>query len=102
MFDEPEHPLVDQPLTVEAYLAYQHIGIHDKDLSEPFFEQNLKQQHGERKVAISVSDFGSAAVMCHQSNYLLTCSKMWQAKHFKPKDWYKKQSHLNTAKSRIA
>ncbi|ROV58010.1 LysR family transcriptional regulator [Vibrio ponticus] len=78
----PEHPLVDQPLTVEAYLAYQHIGIHDKDLSEPFFEQNLKQQHGERKVAISVSDFGSAAVMCHQSNYLLTCSKMWASKAF--------------------
>lgn len=73
----PNHPLINEPLTVDTYLTYQHIGIHDKDLSEPFFEQNLKQQYGERKVAISVSDFGSAAVMCHQSTYLLTCSKMW-------------------------
>ncbi|MBA5763589.1 LysR family transcriptional regulator [Vibrio sp. 404] len=73
----PQHPLVDQDLTIKAYLSYQHIGIHDKDLSEPYFEQNLKQQHGSRNVAISVADFGSAAVLCHQSNYLLTCSKMW-------------------------
>ncbi|GAB2661838.1 LysR family transcriptional regulator [Vibrio panuliri] len=81
----PNHPLVNQSLSVEAYLAHQHIGIHDKDLSEPFFEQNLKQQYGERHVAISVSDFGSAAVMCHQSNYLLTCSKMWANRAFQAK-----------------
>jgi hypothetical protein len=29
-----------------------------------------------------VADFGSAAVMCHQSDYLLTSSKMWAEKAF--------------------
>ena len=49
----------------------------DKDLAEPYFEQNLTQQHGARKVVISVADFGAAAVLCHHSEYLLTCSKAW-------------------------
>lgn len=78
----PDHPLVNQELTIDSYLAFKHIGIQDKDLSEPYFEQNLKQQYGERKVAISVADFGSAAVMSHQSDYLLTSSKMWAEKAF--------------------
>ncbi|RJX65778.1 LysR family transcriptional regulator [Vibrio sinensis] len=71
------HTLANQPLTIESYLQHQHIGIHDRDLAEPFFEQNLTQQHGSRNVAISVADFGAAAVMCHHSTYLLTCSKRW-------------------------
>lgn len=71
------HPLAEQALTIKEYLAYQHIGILDKDLSEPYFEQNLTQQHGSRSIAMSVADFGSAAVMCKHSNHLLTSSKMW-------------------------
>lgn len=72
-----DHPLADHPLSIDGYLAYQHIGILDKDLSEPYFEQNLTQQHGSRKIAVSVADFGAAAVLCHHTDYLLTCSKMW-------------------------
>lgn len=72
-----DHPLADSPLSIDGYLAYQHIGILDKDLSEPYFEQNLTQQHGSRKIAVSVADFGAAAVLCHHTDYLLTCSKMW-------------------------
>ncbi|MCG9724964.1 LysR family transcriptional regulator [Vibrio brasiliensis] len=72
-----DHPLADRPLSIDGYLAYQHIGILDKDLSEPYFEQNLTQQHGSRKIAVSVADFGAAAVLCHHTDYLLTCSKMW-------------------------
>lgn len=81
----PAHPLVEKTLTTEDYLAYQHIGIQDRDLSEPYFEQNLKQQHGTRRVAMSVADFGAAAVMCHHSMYLLTCSKMWAQHAFQAK-----------------
>ena len=72
-----DHPLADSPLSIDGYLTYQHIGILDKDLSEPYFEQNLTQQHGSRKIAVSVADFGAAAVLCHHTDYLLTCSKMW-------------------------
>ncbi|MCG9750809.1 LysR family transcriptional regulator [Vibrio brasiliensis] len=72
-----DHPLADSPLSIDGYLAYQHIGILDKDLSEPYFEQNLTQQHGSRKIAVSVADFGAAAVLCHHTDYLLTCSKVW-------------------------
>jgi len=71
------HPLANTALSTEDYLAYQHIGILDKDLSEPYFEQNLTQRHSSRKVVMSVADFGAAAVMCHQSDYLFTCSKKW-------------------------
>lgn len=28
-------------------------------------------------MAMRVADFGSAAVMCHHSDYLFTCSKLW-------------------------
>ncbi|MCG9678809.1 LysR family transcriptional regulator [Vibrio sp. Isolate24] len=76
----PQHPLVNQSLNIEEYLAYQHIGILDKDLSTPYFEQNLTQQYSSRNIAISVADFGSAAVICHQTEFLLTCSKMWAEK----------------------
>ncbi len=71
------NPLADRPLTIEGYLGSRHIGIHDKDLAQPYFEQNLQQRHHKRNLAIRVGDFGSAAVMCHHSNYLFTCSKLW-------------------------
>lgn len=73
----PNHPLADVDLTIEDYLRYQHIGIQDTDLSEPYFEQNLKQRYGSRKMALSVADFGSAAVMCRHTDHLLTCSRSW-------------------------
>ncbi|MDA0116607.1 LysR family transcriptional regulator [Vibrio sp. T11.5] len=73
----PTHPLANQSINTEQYLAYQHIGILDKDLSAPYFEQKLTQQYTSRNIAISVADFGSAAVICHQTDLLLTCSKMW-------------------------
>lgn len=71
------HPLAAQPLTVAGYLSQRHIGVMDKDLAQPYFEQTLAQRHGEREVAIAVADFGSAALMCHHSDYLFTCSKRW-------------------------
>ncbi|EGA70194.1 transcriptional regulator [Vibrio sinaloensis DSM 21326] len=72
------HPLArQQTITIQDYLEYQHIGILDKDLSEPYFEQNLTQQHQPRRLAMSVADFGSAALMCHHSDLLLTSSKAW-------------------------
>lgn len=74
----PNHPLAHlERLSIQDYLSYRHIGILDKDLAEPYFIQNLTQQHQPRDLAISVADFGSAALMCHQSHLLLTCSKAW-------------------------
>ena len=71
------NPLAKEELSVENYLCARHIGIHDKDLSQPYFEQNLTQRYAKRSVAMHVADFGSAAVMCHHSDYLFTCSKLW-------------------------
>lgn len=71
------HPLANTDLTIDDYLQYKHIGIFDKELSQPYFEHILKQQHQPRHVAISVADFGSAAVLCQQSDFLFTCSKQW-------------------------
>jgi len=74
-----DHPLVNQTLTIEGYLAYKHVGIFDKELSQPYFEQLLKQQYRARNTVISVADFGSAATVCKQSDLLFTCSKKWFA-----------------------
>ncbi|EDP59888.1 transcriptional regulator, LysR family protein [Vibrio sp. AND4] len=71
------NPLAEEELSVENYLDARHIGIHDKGLSQPYFEQNLTQHYAKRNVAMHVADFGSAAVMCHHSDYLFTCSKLW-------------------------
>ena len=43
------------------------------------------QFHKPRDVAISVADFGSAAVLCHQTPYLFTCSKLWSQKALQAK-----------------
>ncbi|BBM64865.1 Transcriptional regulator [Vibrio sp. B1REV9] len=72
-----QNSLVNKALSINAYLSARHLGIHDKDLSQPYFEQNLTQHHAKRNVAMTVADFGSAAVMCHHSDYLFTCSKLW-------------------------
>ncbi|PNQ53805.1 LysR family transcriptional regulator [Vibrio sagamiensis] len=74
------NPLAQEDLTIENYLCARHIGIIDKDLSKPFFEQNLTQSYSNRNIAIQVADFGAAAVMCHHSDFLFTCSKMWANK----------------------
>ncbi|WP_319537046.1 LysR family transcriptional regulator [uncultured Vibrio sp.] len=80
------NPLAKQSLTIDGYLSARHIGIHDKDLSRPYFEQHLRQRHHKRNVAIRVADFGSAAVMCHHTNYLFTCSKRWARVALQTKD----------------
>lgn len=86
----PDHPLAEVELTIDHYLNSQHIGIAESELSRPYFEQTLRQQHGLRDVKMIVPDFGAAAVMCRQSEMLFTCSKQWadvacQAKGLKVK-----------------
>ncbi|KLV07214.1 LysR family transcriptional regulator [Photobacterium aquae] len=71
------HPLADQPLGIDDYLSYGHIGIMDSDLNVPYFEMQLAQHHQKRRIAVNVPDFGSAAVMCHHSDLLFTCSRQW-------------------------
>ncbi|EGR2795561.1 LysR family transcriptional regulator [Vibrio navarrensis] len=71
------HPLVGENLTIGSYLACQHIGIHEKELAIPYFEHILTQCHQPRDIVISLADFGAAAVMCHHSPLLFTCSKRW-------------------------
>ncbi|MBC7001629.1 LysR family transcriptional regulator [Photobacterium sp. BZF1] len=73
----PNHPLAEKTLTIDDYLSYGHIGITDNDLNVPFFELQLAQQHQKRKIAVNVPDFGGAALMCHHSDLLFTCSRQW-------------------------
>ena len=74
---QANHPLANQSLTIENYLAYKHIGIFDKELKPPYFAQLLKQQDRIRETVITVADFGSATTICQQSELLFTCSKKW-------------------------
>ncbi|WP_076413475.1 LysR family transcriptional regulator [Shewanella sp. UCD-KL12] len=78
----PAHPLVEdgkdtRSFSLDDYLSYGHIGITDGDLNTPFFEMQLAQLGRHRERAISVPDFGSAALMCHHSELLFTCSRRW-------------------------
>ena len=74
------HPLaLQQDISLDDYLRFSHIGITDTDLSTPFFDILLAQQSKKRAIPISVADFGSAALMCHHSELLFTCSRHWGA-----------------------
>ncbi|MDD1783440.1 LysR substrate-binding domain-containing protein [Enterovibrio sp. ZSDZ35] len=81
-----DHPLAQQDLTIEGYLSCRHIRVIDKDLAEPYFEMTLTQRHGARNIALMVADFGSAALTCHHSDYLFTCSKRWAETALQAKD----------------
>lgn len=78
----PAHPLAEQEMTIENYLSCQHVSILDKELSEPFFEKALAQNHRSRHIKLTTSDFGAAAIMCHHTDLLFTCSRHW-AEHAK-------------------
>lgn len=72
------HPLAKQSdISFDDYLSFSHIGITDTDLSTPYFDILLAQQSKKRTVPISVPDFGSAALMCHHTELLFTCSRRW-------------------------
>ncbi|MGX9463009.1 LysR family transcriptional regulator [Shewanella sp. A14] len=74
----PSHPLaLQQKISLDDYLHFSHIGITDTDLNTPFFDILLAQQSQKRAIPISVPDFGSAALMCHHSELLFTCSRRW-------------------------
>jgi len=90
-----DHPLVSDVLSLDDYLNYGHIGIMDTDLNVPFFELQLAQQHKNRRIAISVADFGSAALMCHQTDLLFTCSKRWAEKAMQAKGLVAKSLPFN-------
>jgi DNA-binding transcriptional LysR family regulator len=72
-----DHPLAGSELTIDSYLNCRHIAVKDHDLSVPYFEQNLTQRYHPRNISITTSDFGSAAILCEDSELLLTCSKQW-------------------------
>lgn len=91
----PLHPLADQTLSIDNYLSYGHIGIMDTDLNVPFFEMQLAQQHKKRKITVTVSDFGSAALMCHHSDLLFTCSRRWANIAFQAKGLINKPLPFN-------
>ena len=72
------HPLADKStISIDDYLDYSHVGISDVDLNRPFFELKLEQLALNRAIPLSVADFGSAALMCHNSELLFTCSRHW-------------------------
>jgi len=46
-------------------------------LSTPFFSILLAQQSTTLAIPLSVPVFGSAALLCHHSELLFTCSRHW-------------------------
>lgn len=71
------HPALDKPWDLDAYLSWRHIAIRDQELANPFFEQSLAQLQVRRQISATLPDFGSAAALLRQSDLILTAVEGW-------------------------
>ena len=71
------HPALAQPWDLAAYLSWRHIDIRDTELANPFFEQSLAQLQVRRQIGATLSDFGSAAALLPQTDFVLTAIAGW-------------------------
>ncbi|OCA63375.1 LysR family transcriptional regulator [Aeromonas piscicola] len=71
------HPALDKPWDLDAYLSWRHIAIRDQELANPFFEQSLAQLQVRRQISATLPDFGSAAALLRQSDLILTTVEGW-------------------------
>lgn len=72
-----DHPALDRPWDLDAYLSWRHIAIRDTELANPFFEQSLAQLQVRRQLGATLPDFGSAAALLRQSDLILTAIEGW-------------------------
>ncbi|MGX5833058.1 LysR family transcriptional regulator [Aeromonas piscicola] len=72
-----DHPALDKPWDLDAYLSWRHIAIRDQELANPFFEQSLAQLQVRRQISATLPDFGSAAALLRQSDLILTAVEGW-------------------------
>ena len=72
-----DHPALDKPWDLDAYLSWRHIAIRDQDLASPFFEQMLTQQQVQRRLGAMVPDFGTGAALLAGSDLILTALGGW-------------------------
>ncbi|WP_429235684.1 LysR family transcriptional regulator [Aeromonas salmonicida] len=71
------HPALDKPWDLDAYLSWRHIAIRDQELANPFFEQSLAQLQVRRQIGATLPDFGSASALLRQSDLILTAIEGW-------------------------
>lgn len=72
-----DHPALDKPWNLDAYLSWRHIAIRDQELANPFFEQSLAQLQVRRQIGATLPDFGSASALLRQSDLILTAIEGW-------------------------
>ena len=72
-----DHPALDKPWDLDAYLSWRHIAIRDQELANPFFEQSLAQLQVRRQIGATLPDFGSASALLRQSYLILTAIEGW-------------------------
>ncbi|WP_447830502.1 LysR family transcriptional regulator [Aeromonas salmonicida] len=72
-----DHPALDMPWDLDAYLSWRHIAIRDQELANPFFEQSLAQLQVRRQISATLPDFGSASALLRQSDLILTAIEGW-------------------------
>ncbi|WP_309266110.1 LysR family transcriptional regulator [Aeromonas salmonicida] len=72
-----DHPALDKPWDLDAYLSWRHIAIRDQELANPFFEQSLAQLQVRRQIGATLPDFGSASALLRQSDFILTAIEGW-------------------------
>ncbi|WP_270686720.1 LysR family transcriptional regulator [Aeromonas sp. D3] len=72
-----DHPALDKPWDLDAYLSWRHIAIRDQELANPFFEQSLAQLQVRRQICATLPDFGSASALLRQSDLILTAIEGW-------------------------
>ena len=72
-----DHPALDKPWDLDAYLSWRHIAIRDQELANPFFEKSLAQLQVRRQIGATLPDFGSASALLRQSDLILTAIEGW-------------------------
>lgn len=75
----PDHPLADQPLTVEAYAGARHLLVSPTNESTGIMDAALARLGASRRVSMVIAQFALAPPLLLDSDMLLTCPSRFAA-----------------------
>lgn len=68
----PDHPLAQQPLTLEDYLHARHLLVSLTGHAQGAVDRYLQQQGLARRIAVTINSFASVPLLLAQSNLITT------------------------------
>ncbi|WP_146344881.1 LysR family transcriptional regulator [Falsiphaeobacter marinintestinus] len=77
----PDHPLADQPLTLEAYLAAAHIHVSGRKNGGGPVDIALRRKGLKRRITAQLQSHVAAPALVQSSDYLITAPSAWAAGH---------------------